>query len=166
MLQWKKQDITSAHPKATILISGDLQITPRGEDPRSHYVPLRSFCEESNLTHINPTDIHAFVPAKTHQDHWLLRHAINPAHNTIHKTNTLTYIPEYGDHKDLIFDLPQIGGIQTHNTKHTHPNPTTRSHPSFILPISRHQVDLYRLGNEPSKQIHNQPAYHKNSTRR
>ena len=59
--------------------------------------------------------------------------------------------PEYGDHKALILDLPQIGYTQQRDARHTHPNPTTRSHSPFILPIQTHMVDLYQLGNASTK---------------
>ena len=145
---WIQQDITSTHPKTTILIGGDLQASPLEEPTRSHYAPLRKLCDETGLNHLTPTDLHTSIPAKTHLDHWLLRHTIKTAHYTIHITITPIYTPEYGGHKSIILELPQIGDIYIHNVKRTHINLTTRSHPPFILPIPQHIVDLYRLDND------------------
>ena len=132
-------------------MGGDLQATPHKDDVRSHYPPLSKFCENTGIDHVTPKDIYTFTPAKTHTDHWLLRQSHTPQQYAIHNTNISTHIPEYEDHKALILDLPQIGDIQQRDAKHTHSNPTTRSHPPFILPIPTHLVELYQMGNTFTK---------------
>ena len=64
-----------------------------------------------------------------------------------HNTKISTHTPEYGDHKALTLELPQIGDIQPHKAKLNCPSPTTRSIPQFILPVPQNLIDLYRLGN-------------------
>ena len=128
-----------------------LQATTWEGDTRSHYAPLKQFCKDSGFTHITPTDTHTFIPAKTHLDHWLLRHQSEPALYTTHNTLTTYYTLEYGDYKALILGLSKIGDIQLHNAKRAHTNPSTRSHPPFIIPIPQYLVDLYRLGKDSIK---------------
>ena len=76
---------------------------------------------------------------------------VSPQHYKTHNTDITTYTPEYGDHKALILDLSQIGDTQQRDAKHTHSNPTTGSHPPFILPIPTHLVELYKLGSTSTK---------------
>ena len=132
-------------------MGGDPQAAQHKDDARSHYPPLSQLCENTGLDHITPKDMYPFTLAKTHIDHWFLRQSHTPHHYTIHDANITTCIPEYRDHKALILDLPQISDIQQQDAKHTHSNLTTRSHPSFILPIPASLVELYQLGNTPTK---------------
>ena len=69
---WIKQDIMTKYSDVTILMGGDLQATPWEVDTRSHYAPLRQFCEKSGLNLTTPTDTHTFIPAKKYIDHWIL----------------------------------------------------------------------------------------------
>ena len=92
-------------------MGGDLQATPAQEDERSHYPPLTRFCDTTGLTHLNPKDTYTYIPAKTHLDHWLLRQPTDTLHYTPHNTKITTYTTEYGDHKALTLELPQIGEI-------------------------------------------------------
>jgi hypothetical protein len=70
-------------------------------------------------------------------------------------TQITTHTPEYGDHKALKLDLPHIGSITTPDLKHKQKNPTTPSHPPFLLPIPQNLIDLYQVGN-PSTSTNNQ----------
>ncbi len=100
----------------TIPMGGDFQATPQKDDERSYYPPLNQFCKKTCLSHITK-DIYTIIPAKTHLDHWLLRHPHTPQRYTINNTHThtTTYTPENRDHKALILNLPQIGDNQLHN---------------------------------------------------
>ncbi len=53
----------------TILMWGALQSTPREDDEKSDYEPLRKSCEDNGFKHITPQDIHTFIPAKTSLNH-------------------------------------------------------------------------------------------------
>jgi hypothetical protein len=75
---------------------------------------------------------------------------------TPHNTKIATYTPEYGDHKALALELPQIGDIQPHKAERNLPNPTTRSHPPFILPIPQNLIDQYRLDNDTASELTHQ----------
>jgi len=86
-------------------------------------------------------------PRKTVIDHWLIRQPTTTTLYTDLDTRITTHTPEYGDHTALAIYLPQIVLIQTPGAKHTLKNPTTRSHPSFKLPIPRNLIDLNQLGN-------------------
>ena len=129
-------------------MGGDLQATPAQENERSHYPPLTHFCDTTSLTHLTPKDTYTYIPFQTHIDHWLLRQPIHTHHYTPHNTHITTHTLEYGDHKALTLELPQIGDIQPHKAKRNYPNPTTRSHPPFILPIPQSLIDQCRLGND------------------
>jgi hypothetical protein len=91
--------------------------------------------------------MHTYIPARTSIDHWLLKQPNTTTHYTNTNTKITTHTPEFGDHKALILDLPQIGRITTPDPSHKQKNPTTRSDPPFQLPIPRNLVDLYQLGN-------------------
>jgi len=129
-------------------MGGDLQATPAQKNKRSHYPPLTHFCDHTGLTHLTPIYTFTYIPAKTHIDHWLFRQPIDTQHYTPHNIHITTHTPEYGDHKTLTLELPQIGDIQPHKARCSYPNPTTRSHPPFILPILQNLINLYRLGND------------------
>jgi hypothetical protein len=101
-----KHDITSTHPAKTILMGGSLQATPLEGDTRSHYAPLRQFCEESGLTRITLIDIYTFISSKTHIGYWILIQTNKCEHYTKHNIITTTHTPEHGDHKALILELP------------------------------------------------------------
>ncbi len=58
-----------------------------------------------------------------------------------------THTLEYGDHKALILELPEKGNITNPDQSLNQKNPTTRSHPPFLLHIPRNLIDLYQLGN-------------------
>ncbi len=58
--------------------------------------------------------------------------------------------------KALALELPQIGDIQPHKAERNLPNPTTRSHPPFILPIPQHLIDHYRQGNDTASELTHQ----------
>jgi hypothetical protein len=128
-------------------MGGDLQATPSKGDERSYHAPLHHFCIELGLQHTTPCNIHTYIPARTSIDHWLLRQPNTTTHYTNTNTTITTHNPEYGDHKALILDLPQIGHITTPDPSHKLKNPITRSHPPFKLPIPRNLIDLYQLGN-------------------
>jgi hypothetical protein len=140
-------EIMSKFLMVTALMSGDLQSTPTEEDKRSYHVPLNHFCKESGLIHITPSDIYTYIPAKTSIDHWLMRQPNATTHYTKINTKISTHTSKYGDHKALILKLPQIGSIATPDIKHKHMNPTTRSHPPFLLHVPRNLIDLYQPGN-------------------
>ena len=91
--------------------------------------------------------MHTYIPANTCIDHWLLRHPNTTTHYTKLNTKITTHIPEDGDHKVLILDLPQIGNIKNPDSKQNQKYRTTRSHPPFLLPIPRNLIDLCQLGN-------------------
>jgi len=133
-------------------MGGDLQAIPTEGDKRSYYTPLNRFCQESGLKHITPKDIYTYIPAKTSIDYWLLKKSTTTIHYTNINTKITNHTPEYGEHKALILDLLQLGIINTPDAKHTHKNPTTRSHPPVQLPIPRNFIDLYQLGN-PSTSV-------------
>jgi len=132
-------------------MGGDLQVTPHKDYAGSHYPPLADSVKTHASITSPPMYIYTFTPAKIHLDHRLLRQTHTPQHYMIHDTKITTFTPEYGDHKDLFLDLPQIGDTQQHKAKCNHSNPTTRSHPTFILPIPHHLAKLYRLGNTSTK---------------
>jgi len=146
ILAWIHMEIMSKFLMVTALMSGDLQSTPTEEDKRSYHVPLNHFCKESGLIHITPSDIYTYIPAKTSIDHWLMRQPNATTHYTKINTKISTHTSKYGDHKALILKLPQIGSIATPDIKHKHMNPTTRSHPHFLLPILCNRIDIYQLG--------------------
>ena len=98
-------------------MGGDLQATPAQKDERSHYSPFTRFCNTTGLTHLNPKDTYTFIPARTHIDHWLLQQPTDTHPYTPHNTNRTTYTSEYGDHKALALELPQIGDIHLHKAK-------------------------------------------------
>jgi hypothetical protein len=84
----------------------DLQATPMEGDERSYHAPLNQFCQESGFK-INNPERHAHIhPIKKTIDHWLLRQPTITTHYTNIHTKITTHIPEYGDHKDLILNLP------------------------------------------------------------
>ena len=147
ILTWIHTEIIYKFPTVTTLMGGNLQVTPNEEDERSYNATLSQFCQESGLKHITPKDTHTYIPAQTSLDHWLLRQPTTTTHYTNINTKITTHTPEYGDHKALILNLPQIGIIKTHDHKHSQQNPTTRSHPPFQLPTPRNLIDLYQLGN-------------------
>jgi len=146
ILTWIHTEITFKFPTVTTLMGGDFQATPIEGDERSYHAPLNHFCKKSGLQHITPSDIRTYIPAKISMDHWLLRQPNTTTHYTKIYTKITTHTPEYGDHKALILELPQIGSITTPDLKHKQKNPTTRSHPPFLLPIPRNLIDLYQLG--------------------
>ena len=80
------------------------------------------------IKHITQKEIYTYIPAKTLIDHWLLKQLTTTIHYTNINTKITTHTPEYGDHKALILDLPQIGIVNTPDTKDTQKNPATRSH--------------------------------------
>ena len=131
ILTWLHTEIITTFPTVTTLIGGDLQATPTKGDERSCHAPLNQFCKESGLKHVTPKDIHPYIPAKTPIDHWLLRHSNTATHYTNINTKITTHTPEYGDHKVLILDLPQILIMNNSDPKQKQKNPTTRSHPPF-----------------------------------
>jgi hypothetical protein len=156
ILKWIEQHILQTNKDTIILMGGDLQASPAQEDERSHYPPLTRFCDTTGLTHLNPRDTYTYIPARTHIDHWLLRQPTATRPYTPHNTKITTYTPEYGDHKALALELPQIGDIQPHKAERNLPNPTTRSHPPFILPIPQNLIDQYRLGNDTASELTHQ----------
>jgi hypothetical protein len=89
------------HKDMIILMGGDLQAAPAQANERSHYPPLTHFCDTTGLTHLTPKNTYTFIPAKTHIDHWLLRHPIATQHYMSHNTKISSHTPEYGDHKAL-----------------------------------------------------------------
>jgi hypothetical protein len=147
ILAWINTEIISKFPTVTTLMGGDLQATPTEKYQRSYHAPLHQFCKDAGLQHITPSDMHTYIPAQTSLDHWLLRQPNTTTHYTKINTKITTHTPEYGDHKALILDHPQIGRITTPDPTHEQKNPTTRSHPPFLLPIPRNFIDLYQLGN-------------------
>jgi hypothetical protein len=144
---WIHTEIITKFPTMTTLMGGDLQATPSVGDERSYHPSLHNFCIETGLQHITPSDLHTYIPARTSIDHWLLRQPNTTTHYTNTNTTITTHIPEYGDHKALILELPQIGLITTPKSSHKQKNPTTRSQPPFQLPITQNLIDLYQLGN-------------------
>jgi hypothetical protein len=148
ILTWIHTEIITKIPTVTTLMGGDLKALPTKGDERSYHAPPNQFCKELRLKHGTPNkDIHTYIPAKTPIDHWLLRQPNTATHYTQINTKITTHSPEYGDHKALILDLPQIGSITPPDLKHKKTNPTTRSHPPFLLPIPRNLIDLYQSGN-------------------
>jgi hypothetical protein len=113
ILTWISTKIISKFPAVTTLMSGDLQATPAEKDQRSYHAPLHQFCKDTVMQHITPCDIHTYIPARISIDHWLLRQLNTTTHYTNTNTTITTHTSEYGDHKALILDLPQIGHITT-----------------------------------------------------
>jgi hypothetical protein len=153
ILKWVENNIIQTNKDTTILMGGDFQASPAERDDRSHYPPLTRFCDSTGLIHLNPSHTYTYIPARTHIDHWLI---LQPTHSqpyTPHNTNITTHTPEYGDHMALALDLPQIGDIQSHKSERKLQNPTTRSHPPFLLPIPQNLIDQYRLGNEATSDL-------------
>jgi len=153
ILTWVQQEIIPKHKHKIILMGGDFQATPEPGNERSHHPTLTTFCKNTDFTHLTPHHLYTYMPAKTHIDHWLLRQPIDISCYTAQNATITTYTPEYGDHKALILELPQIGDIHIHKSKHNLPNPTTRSHPPFILPIPQNLIDQYRLGTDATANL-------------
>jgi hypothetical protein len=112
ILKWVEQHIIQTNKDTIILMGGDLQASPTKEDDRSHYLPLTRFCDATGLAHLNPKNTYTYMPARTHTDHWLLQQLTNTHPYTPHSTKITAHTPEYGDHKALALELPQIGDIQ------------------------------------------------------
>ncbi len=93
-------------------MGGDFQAAPAQENERSHHPPLATFCKNTGFTHLTPKYFYTYMPDKTHIDHWLLSQPTDTPHYTAQNTAITTYIPEYGDHKALTLELPQIGDKQ------------------------------------------------------
>jgi hypothetical protein len=64
---------------------------------------------------------------------------------------TTTALPtNYNDHKALLAEIPHIGDPSPHPPSIT-TFPTTRDHPSFILPIPKPLIDLYQLRDDNTR---------------
>ncbi len=96
ILVWIHTEIISKFPMVTTLMGGDLQATPTKEDEISYHAPLNQFCKETGLTHITPSEIHTYIPAKTSINHWLIRQPHITTHYTNINTKITTHAPEYG----------------------------------------------------------------------
>jgi hypothetical protein len=86
------------------------------------------------------------MPTDSPLDHCLLR--LPPSTHSHYKLATTSATDtKHHDQRALTFHIPKIGDDASPPPNLSPPIPTTRDHPPFILPIPKHLIDLYQLGN-------------------